>query len=286
MSKRGWTDQLVNITSVGNALLYGRAPQIGTQRTGEVHFKQHDWNALLARFVQRGDVDYAQFKRVRRILEAYLERVADARPDTWTNPDEQLAFYLNAYNAIVIHQVLVHGPVASFLEVLAGFARPYPVGRENISLHELKYSKVRAFRDPRVHMALVPAEWSCPLLPSYAYSGPQLQQQLSEVTRAFLRDEQRGLRYDAASNTLYLSLILRRFAGDWAEPDAMPSLFNLLRGQIEPQLGLPNLRRWMPEHVGALLDRPASARPHIAFIPYDRRLNGSFETPTGRSRAV
>ncbi|MBA3943762.1 MAG: DUF547 domain-containing protein [Herpetosiphonaceae bacterium] len=286
MSKQPWTAQLVNATALGSALLFDRAPQIGTQPTGELHFKQHDWNALLGRFVQGGEVDYAQFKRVRRILEAYLERVADARPDEWTDPNEQLAFYLNTYNAIVIHQLLVHGPVASFLEVPIGFARPYPVGRENISLHELLHSKVRAFRDPRVHMALVRAGRSCPLLQSYAYTGPQLQQQLAEVTHAFLRDEQRGLRYDPATNTLYLSSILRRFAGDWAEPDAMPNTFNLLRGQMEPHLALPNLRRWMPEHVAVLLDRPASTRPRIAFMAYDWRLNGTFETPTVHSRAV
>jgi len=39
--------------------------------------------ALLARFVQDGAVDYGTMTRVRRLVEVYLQRLADADPDVF-----------------------------------------------------------------------------------------------------------------------------------------------------------------------------------------------------------
>lgn len=277
MNKRNipsWAAQAANAAALTGAMLWGRPPRLAAIRDGAAagRWQHDDWNALLRRFVVNGEVDYVNFKRVRRLLEIYLDRIADARPDDWIDADDQLAFYINAYNAIVIHEIIMYDPAASFLDIPAAFARPYPVGHRNVSLHELEHSIIRAFGDPFVHMALVCGARGCPPLQSFAYTGPQLRNQLAAVTAEFLQDQQRGLRYDGVLHILYLSPIFRWYAGDWIDPSSMPSVASTLRGLLQPRLGLPRLAPYMPVPVQKALTT-AGTPPRLEFIPYDWSLN-------------
>lgn len=275
MAARGWTEHIATSAALAGALVWGRRPRRGVLRdgAGAGRWQHEDWNALLRRFVHNGEVDYHTFSRVRRILEIYLDRVADARPDTWVDADEQVAFYLNAYNAIAVHLVIARISVASLRDVPAAFARPYPVGQRNVSLGELQHSILRAYGDPRVHLALAPAARGGPSLQSWAFSGRELQAQLETITQQFLADEQRGARYDAATHTLFLSPILRRWAGDWIDPTRMPSPTPLLHGWLQPTAMLPKLLPYLPPTLQTTL-RAAPQPPRLQWITYDWRLNG------------
>lgn len=132
MSTPTWAAQVANVGALIGANLWGRPPRRGALQAGAGagQFTHDDWNALVRRFVRQGHVDYVNFARVRRILEIYLDRLAHARPETWTDADDQLAFYINAYNAITIHQIITHPDATSVLDIPAFFARPYPVGQQ------------------------------------------------------------------------------------------------------------------------------------------------------------
>ena len=67
----------------------------------------------------------------------------------------------------------------------------------------------RAFREPRIHFAIVCASKSCPILRAEAFRADEIEAQLEDAGRAFLADERRNL-YHPDSNTLYLSAIF-----DW-----------------------------------------------------------------------
>ena len=264
------TAPIVHWGSLLLASLSGRPPRIAPRGApvGAGKFKHHDWSAFVARFAREGRVDYRNFRRVRRLLEEYLSRVSDARPDEFDYADEQLAFYLNAFNAITIYQVLQHYPVASIRDTPAAFARPFPVGPENLSLHELYHARIRAFGDPRVHAAVVPAAWSAPRLRAYSANG--LQQELDEQMRELLADPSRGLRAAPHARTIALDRMFRWFAGDFAAPARMPSVGMTMRGLLQPTIGVPFLGRYLPERMDALLAETGGA---IEWLTYDWRLN-------------
>ena len=240
-------------------------------------FKQQDWSAFVTRFAGENGVDYPGFQRVQRLLRELLSRLSDARPDEWEYADEQLAFYLNAFNAIAIYEVLRRYPVNSIRDIPAAFARPYPVGPENLSLHQLLHSKIRAFHDPRVHAAIVPATASAPCL--RAYTGSGLQQELDEQMRALLSPPAQRR---SPTHGFAISRVFQWYAGDFAAPDHMPSLPMLLRGRSRPSLAVPYLRRYADPEL-----RQAFDTGKLGYLRYDWRLNDASSRDdilTARSR--
>ena len=68
------------------------------------------------------------------------------------------------------------------------------------------------FADPRVHFAINCASRSCPPLKSEPYRGDVLDQQLTEVTEAFINDPDRNR---LEGSTLYVSKIFKWYSGDF-----------------------------------------------------------------------
>jgi hypothetical protein len=255
------------------ATTWGALPRIARLRdgAGAGRVLHSEWAALLSRFVDdAGLVDYRTLVRVQRLMETYLERLADTDPDAFADTDDQLAFYLNAYNAIAMYQVVQHYPVLSLRAVPGAWVRPFPVGRRNVSLVQLHGTLVRAFGDPRVHAALCPATWGGPILFNEPFVGTRLQAQLADALRRLLADGERGARYDAATNTLYLAAPLVRWAGDWVYPQRMPRAWGLIAGRAQPQRFLQAIAPYMPPALAAVV--PAQQLT-VRALPYDWTLN-------------
>lgn len=273
---------IVGLTAWLTAALAQR-PRLGPLHGGVAagRFQHSEWSALLSRFAQDGRVDYAGMVRVRRLVEVYLSRLAEHDPETFIDADDQLAFYLNAYNAIAIHQVVLHYPVPSIQAIPGAFVRPYPIGRRNVALHTLHGGLLRAFGDPRVHLALSPAALGGAAIQPQAFSGTTLQAALDAALRRFLADPAHGARYDAATRTLWLSPIVRWFAGDLIQPATMPQLGGLVRGWGRlPEL-LQVLRPALPSELAAALPD----HPSIQTLPFDWRLNDRVDHAAARSPA-
>lgn len=264
------------------AAVAGRRPRIGPLHAGvgAGRFQHSEWSALLSRFVQPTGVDYANLKRVQRLVEEYLKRLAETDPETFIDADDQLAFYLNAYNAIAIHQVLRHYPLASVREIPDAFLRPYPIGPRNVSLHTLHANILRSFGDPRIHAALSPAALGGPQPQPVAFAGVGLQAALDAALRRLLADPRHGVRFDEAANTLYLPASLRWFAGDFADPAAMPGIRHLIRPALQPTICLGALHPCFPADLAEIVQR---RDPHVRFLPFDWRLNAAIPIASGRT---
>jgi hypothetical protein len=254
------------------ASAWGQRPHLAPLRDGVAagRFEHGEWTALLGRFVDSsGMVDYHNFQRVRRLVEVYLRRLARVEPDDFTDADDQLAFYLNAYNAIAVHQVLLHYPVNSIRQIAGAFVRIYPVGRRNVSLHLLHANLLRAFGDPRIHAAIsIAARSGAKLRP---FSGPNLQAELDAALRQLLADPVYGARYDAATNTLYLPAMLRWFAGDFLAPHLMPKPWHLVRGIIDVDRLASILAPYMPPRFATV----HLQQSRVKALPFDWTLNDS-----------
>jgi hypothetical protein len=245
-------------------------------------FSHADLDRVLARHVDaEGLVDYARLAREPFVLGTYLGQLAAYSPGSHPAlfPDEaaRLAYWLNAYNALVLRFVLEHYPIASVLEVRTGWwtrfgpdgtgffaGQRFPLGGRSTSLRALEDRIIRRyFPDPRVHFALNCASLGCPKLPRHAFDAAQLEAQLAAETTRFL-SEPRNLRVDEAARTVHLSRIFEWFAEDFTR-------WQRRRGR--PATVLAFVAEHAPPRAAAAVARAAAAGFAVRFVPWDWRLN-------------
>ncbi|MGJ8688220.1 MAG: DUF547 domain-containing protein [Gammaproteobacteria bacterium] len=131
--------------------------------------------------------------------------------------EEQLAFYINAYNVYAIKVVIENYPVESIRDVGSLFSSVWTrtagsIGGKALSLDDIEHETLRKLGEPRMHFAIVCASLSCPNLRNEAYTAEKLDQQLEDQTRTFLNNETKGLVLDA--QRVRVSQIF-----DWFEED-------------------------------------------------------------------
>jgi Protein of unknown function, DUF547 len=195
-------------------------------------------------------------------LAAYRRDLAVADPSSLAR-DEQLAFWINAYNASILALVAERMPVRSVLDIDGAFARiRFRVGRAGLTADEIEHGIVRRFGDARAHFGLNCASVGCP--PLRAFDGAGLVRQLEDNGRRYLADEQRGARADG--DRVLLSRVFQWFAGDFAPVGTMPSALGTLLGALRPARVLPAVRGLLPERL-------QSAR-RVGFLDYDWAVNG------------
>src|SRR5262245_28578019 len=69
------------------------------------------YDELLDLYVRDGEVYYRALKSDRGKLDTYVAHIAGTAPDSMSR-DEQVAFWINAYNALVLRTVIDHYPIA------------------------------------------------------------------------------------------------------------------------------------------------------------------------------
>jgi hypothetical protein len=214
---------------------------------------------LLARAGDGWSVDYEQV-RASAELARYLERLADADPSI-LGRDEQLAFWINAYNANAM-ALASRRDVSSILDIPRAFtAVRVRVGGERLTLDEIEHAKVRWFGDFRVHFALNCASVGCP--PLRVYSGANLGAELDDNGRRYLFDDLRGARGEG--DRVLLAMVFRWFAGDFAPVGSMPSAWGSILSTARPQRVLPAARPYLPVEL--------ADTTRVGFIPWDWSLN-------------
>jgi hypothetical protein len=184
-------------------------------------FDHAAFDALLRAHVRDGLVDYDAFARSAE-FKAYLDRLAAADPAALGRAD-QVAFWINAYNAYTIQLVNKHGERRSIRNInksFGGLVKAYGPWREKLAtvggraygLDEIEQDILRKrFQEPRIHFALVCAAMGCPPLRSEAFTGARLDAQLDDQARAFLLRSPEKNRVDVAARTVHLSPIFVGF---------------------------------------------------------------------------
>ncbi len=175
----------------------------------------HDFDQILAANVADGVVNYPGIATDPR-FPGYLRKLAAALPAD-TPQNEQLAFYINAYNALAIKGILDGHSPSSLLGRYKYFKSiQYTVAGQNMNLYDLEREVIIPFREPRIHFAIVCASESCPPLRAEAYSADRLDAQLDEQARTFLSDSSKN-RIEPDKKTLRLSKIFDWFPEDFSD---------------------------------------------------------------------
>lgn len=176
------------------------------------------YGQLLKKYVRDGTVDYQGFKKEEAVLDQYLSLLENT--DTGKlSPPEGYAFYVNAYNAWTIKLILGAYPGIKSIKDLGGFlSTPWKkkiarIEGQVLTLDNIEHDILRKrFKEPRVHFAVNCAARGCPPLRSEPYQGSRLDQQLNEMTTAFLNDPARNF---LQGETLYVSSIFKWYADDF-----------------------------------------------------------------------
>jgi hypothetical protein len=175
------------------------------------------WNLVVGKYVDgNGRVAYRQLQtNDMPVLSKYLASLGEARIDGLPEK-EQLAFWINAYNALIVAGILDGYSAENALKRYRLFkSYSQVITGEKRTPDDIEHGIIKpTFRDPRTHFALVCASTSCPKLRQEAYVGSRLDEQLDDQARRFLSDPSRN-RIDPATATLELSAIFNWFKEDF-----------------------------------------------------------------------
>jgi uncharacterized membrane protein YdjX (TVP38/TMEM64 family) len=167
---------------------------------------------VLAAHVEMPLVDYRGLQADAAALELYLAGLAATDPQTLAAapPDVRLAFWINAYNACMLKQVVDHYPIRkagglvnavkntvtgrpanSVWQIDDVFTRQFcNVAGQARSQDEIEHEIIRPMGDPRIHFAVNCAARSCPPLLDEAYVPGRLDEQLDAAVLRLTEDEE------------------------------------------------------------------------------------------------
>lgn len=185
------------------------------------------WNSIVKKHVRwlpdnvQSRVDYAGVKKdtaLRTQVLGELAAVSQAEFDQW-NKSQQMAFLINAYNALTVDLILTKYPdLRSIKDLGSIFESPWKqeffmlLGAQH-HLDWIEHDMLRArYQDPRIHTAIVCASIGCPALRPEAFTATQLDAQLEDGMRRFVSDKTRNRYRDGK---LEVSSIFKWFREDF-----------------------------------------------------------------------
>lgn len=203
--------------------------------------------------------------------------------------EEKLAFFINTYNALVIHAYVEFGPPKRMWQRLAFFRSvSYVIGGQVYSLNDIEHGILRANSpppwghrnqfgrndprlqyclaecDPRIHFALVCGAKGCPSIRTYA--PDKVDEQLDEATRAYFEGED-AISVDKAKRLIRLSKLLSWYGADFG---ASPKDRVLWVADYAPADKAEALRE--------VADSGNNNKFKLAFLPYDWSVNSKAKT--------
>ncbi len=200
------------------------------------------WSRVLARFVdERGRIDFLGIAADPSDLDAFVAYVGavspKSRPAEFATGEAALAYYVNAYNALAMYNVIRSGIPSELdsIKVRFFYRDRLLMGGGRISLYALENRLIRPLGDPRVHFALNCMVRGCPRLPRESFEGGRLGVQLDAAARLFF-SERRNVELDSGGKIVRFSEILRFYTKDFlAKAPSLIAYANLYRDEKIPE---------------------------------------------------
>jgi len=190
------------------------------------------WQRLLAAYVSQdaAGVNRVAYDRVtpadRQALGDYIAGLTTL-PIGAYNRAEQLAYWINLYNALTLRLVLDHPGVGSIHDIdispgLFGFGpwdkKLIQIEGEALSLNDIEHRILRPiWRDPRVHYAVNCAAIGCPNLARQAFTGANVEAMLTQAAGDYI-NHPRGA--EVRDGRLYASSLYQWYRVDFGDSDA------------------------------------------------------------------
>jgi hypothetical protein len=264
----GGTDPAVAALLTASTLAWAAAPATAQS------LPTHDpFTEILAEVVEGPSVDYARLVERRAVLDDYLETLASTDSATLgaASREQQLAFWINAYNACMLRQVADHNPIqkegglfSRLKNTVAGrpensvwqisdvFTRKHcRIAGAKRSQDDIEHGIIRPIGEPRIHLAVNCAAKSCPVLWPEAYEADRLDAQLDRAVQNLIDDPRH---FEVDGSTVRMNKVLDWYKEDFGGIDGLRDFF-------QPYLSGPD---------AAVLADPET---DIEFFEYDWTLN-------------
>ena len=231
-------------------------------------------------------VDYEALMEREDLLRRYTATLAaPARDELAEFPEhDQLAFWINSYNACMLEVVADHYPIepggTGLIQAVRNFFTDRPsnsvwqipevfdgdhcqVAGSARSLDEIEHQIIRPeFGDPRIHFAVNCAAYSCPVLREEAYVGDRLDEQLEDQVDRFMADERHFRLEEGPPPTLTVNRVLDWYHEDFGGVEGIPPFFiGYVDGEAESLLRQDDIQ--------------------VEFFEYDWTLNDIHAEPAG-----
>jgi hypothetical protein len=240
--------------------------------------KQPPFDQILDLYVRDGFVYYRALKSDRAKLDGYLNQLAAADAARLSR-NEQVAFWLNAYNAIVLRTVIDHYPIQghasaypskSIRQIPGAFeSAPHRVGGRTLTLDDIEKKVLPEFHDPRMYLALGRGAVGSGRLRSEAYVPERIETQLSEMVSE-CTSRPVCAQIDRGNNKILASPIFSWREKEFAEAygDKAPAMF-ATRSPVERAI----LSIVDPKLLAAERQLFAQNTFQVVFEPFDWTLN-------------
>lgn len=171
-------------------------------------------DAFLETYAQKGSVQYKVLEKEPQALDDLVKTIGTI-DISQASKTEQKAFYINAYNLLVIQGVVQHFPVASPNEVIDFWEGiEYTVANKQYVLDALKAFILAEYADARLHFVLVNGTASAAPIADFAYRPAELDNQLDQQVIAAVNSN-KFIQWDKTYNVVILPRMFKRYAKDF-----------------------------------------------------------------------
>jgi hypothetical protein len=174
------------------------------------------FDQILDANVRDGMIYYRALSASRGGLDRYIAslNVPSATYEKWSK-GQQMAFWVDAYNAFVLQTVVAHYPLRGTIRSIPGaFDKTawHAAGR-SVTLDQIEKTILPDFKEPRLFLALGRGCIGGGRLRSEAYTADRLDKQLADIQSEFVNNSHM-YRLDRLTNTVSVTPIL-----SWREAD-------------------------------------------------------------------
>ena len=216
-----------------------QASTSGTKEPRSAQIDHSKWDELLRKNVSdNGKVNYKAFKLDAKKLDTYLIYLSKIPIKNYPEK-EQLAYWINAYNAFTVDMVVKNYPVKSikdirngrsFVAKLTGSSQVwieklrYSFDGEELSLYNIENTKLlKHLFDPRIHFVINCASYSCPRLWNKAYTAENVERVMDMMADEFINDPAKN---KISVNSLQLSQIFDWYSNDFTQKGSLIDYLN------------------------------------------------------------
>jgi len=214
------------------------------------------WTELLQKNVSNGKVNYKGFIEDKARFDEYLNLLNTHHPNdkNWSK-NQQLTYWINAYNAYTVELILKNYPIESIKKIKKGLPlissvwdiEFIKIEENTYDLNHIEHEILRKeFDEPRIHFAIVCASISCPNLLNEAFTAEKIDTQLTAQAHAFINDHSKN---QVFVDNVKLSKIFSWFEDDFTK------------------------KTTLIEYINQYSDVKTSADSKVTYLDYDWGLN-------------
>lgn len=182
-----------------------------------ISFTRYD-SFLKKNVSSKGTLDYEKQLKNFDEIKGIIADFGKISPTSGWTDNEIKSYWINLYNANLIKLVTEYYPLKTINYITDPFKQEFiNLNGIFISLDYIQKEILKEYKDPRIHFVLYAASISSPQLKSSVINAQNLDQELNDLTRAFINDTSKN-RFNIETNTVKLSTLFEwyknEFVGD------------------------------------------------------------------------